>query len=110
DMGTLSLDRFRSKLRAFEAFLAQDLFYRCFGRPHFEVAVLTTSRRRLEHLWRATRHEVTDNRWRDYQFATFDVLDPEAFPDADWIGADNEWQALLYSADAAGGSTEDDDQ
>ena len=107
DMGTLSLDRFRRKLRAFEAFLAQDLFHRSFGRSHFEVAVLTTSRRRLDHLWQATRQEVADVRWRDYQFATLDVLDPDEFPDADWISADNEWQTLLYSVDAAEGSGQD---
>ena len=61
-----------------------------------------------DRFWQATRQEVADGRWRDYQFAILDILDPDEFPDADWISADNEWQTLLYSVDTAEGSGQDD--
>jgi Replication-relaxation len=99
DMGTLTIARYRAKIRGFEAFLSQGLFERHFRRPSFEVAILTTSRRRLEHLTAATRRELADDeeRWPGYQFASFDVLRPSTFLDVDWLGADGQEYSLFYS-------------
>jgi hypothetical protein len=45
----------------------------------FEVAVLTHSQRRLEHLCRVARDEAPPDRWGAYLFAIFDVLEAEDF-------------------------------
>jgi hypothetical protein len=95
DMGTLTLERFRRKVCAFEEFLERGGFERFFGREHFEVAILVPSRPRLVHLWRATRQEVSQDRAGAYLFATFDVLEPSRFPRAEWVTAANGLRALL---------------
>ena len=68
DMGTLTLRRFRRKVRAFEAYLREGHFSRDWGREDFEVVVLTRSQRRLEQLCQAARQEVDAERtpvtWR----------------------------------------------
>jgi hypothetical protein len=95
DMGTLTIKRFRRKLRAFELYLAQEL---AAGRwKHgFEVLVLTHSRRRLRQLWGAAREEVPPERRDDYSFATFDLLAPGRFGEARWVTASNKLVPLLY--------------
>jgi hypothetical protein len=95
DMGTLTLERFRRKVRAFEACLEDGVFARHFQRPEFEVAVLVPSHRRLVHLWRATRQEVSQDGAGAYLFTTFDVLDTTRFPRAEWVTAANGLPALL---------------
>jgi Replication-relaxation len=97
DMGTLSLERFRRKLRAFEACVEDGVFARHFQRPDFEVAILVPSRPRLVHLWRATRHEVSHDGAGAYLFATFDVLQPSRFPRAEWVTAANGLRSLTGS-------------
>ena len=96
DMGTLTLERFRRKVCAFEEFLGRGLFERHFRREHFEVAVLTASRRRLEHVWRVVRNEVKQPRWDAYLFTTFEALDPAALQSNAWVSADNRLTGLLY--------------
>ena len=96
-MGTLTLERFRATVRACEAFLAQGLFERDFGLGYFEVAVLTTTERRLEHLRRVAKRELYQHRWPKCQFASFGILAPGVFPDADWVTADGERQGLLFA-------------
>jgi Replication-relaxation len=98
DMGTHTLARFRAKIRAFEAFRAQQLFDRQFGRDFFEVAVLTTNPRRLDYLRAETQRELYVERDKDYQFATFDALEPEEFSDAMWMTPAGYAQPLLYDA------------
>jgi hypothetical protein len=95
DMGTLTLRRFRRKLRAFELSLAQGLAAQDWD-SDFEVVVLTHSRGRLDELWRAAREEVPPERWSAYSFGTFDLLEPQSFPEADWVTAGNELVPLLY--------------
>jgi Replication-relaxation len=95
DMGTLTLERFRRKVRAFEACVEDGVFARHFQRQDFEVAVLVPSRARLVHLWRATRQEVSRDRTGSYLFATFDALEPSRFARAEWVTAANRVRALL---------------
>ncbi len=97
DTGTLTLARFRRKLRAFELYLAQGLAARHWE-DDFEVLVLTPSRPRLQQLWRAARDEVPAERWGDYSFATFDALDSREFQNAPWVTGGNDLVPLLYDA------------
>ena len=96
DMGTLTLERFRRKVCAFEAFLARGGFERYFHREDFQGAVLTPTRKRLEHLWRVVRDEVREFRWDAYLFASFAALDPMQFPSTKWVSASNHLRGLLY--------------
>lgn len=95
DMGTLTLRRFQQKLRAFETeagrWLGADR-----APSDFEVLVLTRSRQRLNHLWRTTREAVDGNRWRNYLFATLDLLYPQRFGGEHWVSAANQFESLLY--------------
>lgn len=73
-MGTLTLGRFRTKMRAL------DLYQATQGdadpRRFFEVLVLTHSAGRMERLMRETRKVVPEWRWDQCYFATFEALDP----------------------------------
>jgi hypothetical protein len=95
DMGTLTLARCRRKVRAFELYLEHGLAAQHWT-SEFEVVVLTHSWPRLQHLWRATRQEASEERWSWYSFATFDVLEPGAFAETDWVTANNDRVGLLY--------------
>ena len=95
DMGTLTLARFRRKVRAFELYLEQGLAAQHWT-SELDVLVLTHSQSRLEHLWCTTRREVSDERSNCYLFATFDILEPGAFAGADWETASDELVTLLY--------------
>ena len=95
DMGTLTLARFRRKLRAFETYLAQGLFERNWDRSVFDVMVLTNSRSRLQHLWQAARSEVPEERWDWYLFATFEILQPRKFGGQAYLTLGGEQTGLL---------------
>jgi hypothetical protein len=84
DMGTVSLSRFRRKLRAFEAYRDEGLLLRHWGYDEAEVLVLAHSPRRLHSLWGAAREAVAEGWWGSYFFATFDALDPTGFVRARW--------------------------
>jgi hypothetical protein len=96
DMGTLTLARFRRKVRAFELYVEQGLAAQHWT-SELDVLVLTHSHPRLDHIWRTTRQEVSDERRNCYLFATFDILEPGAFADADWVTAGDEVVTLLYN-------------
>ena len=108
DTGTLSLTKFRRKLRGFELALRSGLFAREWRRPSFEVAILTGSEARLHHLWHAARAVVPRSRWDSYSLGTFAALNPELFPDYDWLTLAGERVPLLYDNAYAGGSGSDD--
>jgi len=95
DLGTLTLRRFRRKVRAFELYLTQGFAARHWEYD-FEVLVLTHSQGRLQQLWHVTRDEISSDRWSDYSFATFDQLEPRRFREAFWVTANNERVPLLY--------------
>jgi hypothetical protein len=96
DMGSLTLRRFRSKIRAFELALMHGAFPGTWRRADFEVLVLAPSARRLGHLWQVAREHVTEERWRWYSFATFDVLQAHRFGDYAWQTLDGQQVRLLY--------------
>lgn len=96
DMGTLSLPRFRRKVRAFELALGDGLFARRWGRREFEVLVLAPSDGRRDRLRQAARREVAPQRWGWYSFATVEVLDPTRIGGYEWLTLDGERVRLLY--------------
>jgi hypothetical protein len=91
DMGTLTLSRFRRKLRGFEAYLSEGLFEQRFGHVIFDVIVITHSEARLRNLCKAAVQEVAEERQQYYLFASFDVLDPKKFPDDVWLDLDGDY-------------------
>ncbi len=95
DLGTLTLKRFRRKVRAFELDLAQGPGA-VLPVPSFEVLVLTHSQGRLQQLWRAARDEVSPERGGAYSFGIFDRLEPRKFREAHWVTAENNLVPLLY--------------
>lgn len=100
DMGTLTLARFRRKVRAFEVYLAQGLLAKHWGQTCFEVVVLTHSRARLANLSSAARKEVRRDRWSWYTFASFEILDPRRFDDYSWRTLEEKYVTFLYGDDA----------
>ena len=48
-------------------------------RSVFDVMVLTNSRSRLEHLWKAACSEVPEDRRDWYLFGTFEIFQPKRF-------------------------------
>ena len=95
DMGTLTLDRFRRKVRTFALYLER-IRAAAQWPSDFGVLVLTHSEPRLRHLWRAARAEVPEERWSACSFATFDLLDPPRFGGARWVTLRNDLVPLLY--------------
>lgn len=94
DMGTLTLARFRTKLRALD-------LYQCdVGASHpkhfFEVLVLTHSAGRMERLMREGRKVVPEDGWHQCCFATFEALDP-AQREGGWQTLDSEACGLLWN-------------
>ncbi len=107
DMGTLTLHRFRRKVRSFEIFEREGLFEKVFGHSTFEVFVLTHSQPRLEQLHRAADQEVSASRKESYALATFDIL--TKFGDAAWTRLDGSNGTLLYEDSEAEDDGEGDD-
>jgi hypothetical protein len=95
DMGTLTLDRFRRKVRTFALYLER-IRAAAQWPSDFGVLVLTHSEPRLRHLWRAARAEVPEERWSACSFATFDLLDPPRFGGARSATLRNDLVPLLY--------------
>jgi hypothetical protein len=85
DNGTLTLSRFRRKVRGFEAYLAEGLFQQRFGHDRFDVFVLTHSAARMGNLQQAARQEVGQSRWDHYLFATRAALEPKKFREDVWL-------------------------
>ena len=113
DMGTVSLSRFRRKLRAFEAYRDEGLLQRHWGYDEAEVLVLAHSPRRLLSLWGAARETVPQGWWGSYFFATFAALDPAGFVKARWQCLDkdledseNNYKALYVPEAPAKGKEE----
>jgi hypothetical protein len=96
DMGSQTLAAFGRKVRAFEEWLRSGAFERALGPETFEVAVLTHSRRRLEHLCRVARDELFQTeRWDSYLFATFEALEADDFAGYGWMTLEGEEAPLL---------------
>jgi hypothetical protein len=98
DLGTLTLARFRKKLRAFELARSTNLFRWLWDEDDFEVAVLTHSAGRLRSLQQAAREEVPPEWWGHYLFATVDALPAADVAGAHWFSLEPEAEPerLLY--------------
>jgi len=107
DMGTLTLNRFRQKMRAFDLYAGY--LQRKGGEDAeagFDVYVLTLSKGRLEQLRQATLREVSHGQWANYYFGTFDMLNPDAFSYG-WLFTDGKPYGLLYAEAFADDSASD---
>jgi hypothetical protein len=100
DMGTLTLARFRRKVRAIEIAREAGVFGWRWGHDDVDVAVVTHSAARLRNLQAAARAEVPEWRQRQYLFATLDALEPARFGGRHWLPLEEDAQPerLLYDA------------
>lgn len=85
DQGTLTLERFQRKVRAFELYLKEGLFERHYGQKTFRVLVLTHASERLSHLHRVAESELVRPRRSDYLFGLCEVGEPTRFASAEWL-------------------------
>ena len=97
DLGTLTLARFRQKMRAFDLF-ARDIRNGSGEDADavFHVFVVTHSEARREQLRQATYREIEHGRYADFFFDTFDVLDPEEFDEGNWLHTNGKRYYLAY--------------
>ena len=102
DRGTLTVERFQRKLRAWEAYVGSGRFQADWGHGDGSVVVLVESWDRLPDIWKAGRRQVPESRWARYIFGTFDALAPNRFGRADvWLSMRGEYARLfdeLFSA------------
>lgn len=92
DMGTLTLTRFRRKMRALDLYRAQ---FSNLPKRLLEVLVLTHSAGRMKRLIVEAKKVVPQWRWPRCVFATFEVLDPARDGDG-WRTLDGADVNLLY--------------
>jgi hypothetical protein len=98
DRGTLTVERFQRKLRAWEAYVGSGRFREDWGHADACLVVLVESWDRLRGIWKAGRRQVPEGRWARYVFSTLDVLTPDRFGRADvWLSMRGEYARLLDS-------------
>jgi hypothetical protein len=96
DRGTLTVERFQRKLRAWEAYVGSGRFGADWGHADGSLVVLVESWDRLRGIWKAGRQQVPEGRWARYIFSTLDVLAPNRFGRADvWLSMRGEYARLL---------------
>jgi hypothetical protein len=110
DRGTLTVERFRRKLRAWELYAAAGGGDDRGDTAAATVLVLAPSWPRLSNLWQAGRMEVAAPRHSRYRFATLDVLHPDRFGDDDaWLTLGGEYLGLLAEQRGSGPVRKGDD-
>lgn len=98
DRGTLTVERFQRKLRAWEAYVGSGRFRADWGHADGSVVVLVESWDRLRGIWKAGRRQVPEGRWDRYVFSTLDILTPDRFGRADvWLSMRGVYARLLDS-------------
>ena len=96
DRCTLSGERFRRKLRAWERYVSGGQLARDRGHQDSSFVVVTASWERLRELWKAGRQDIPEEDWGRYLFGTTEVLSPERFAmEAAWLSLDGEYRPLL---------------
>jgi len=95
EMGSLTRERFRRKIRAFEGALDQRVFQRIWRHESFAVGVLTHSPQRLTNLVEAVQRDVGRQRWAAYRFGSFTLLDEAHFGSESWLTLDRRRVSLL---------------
>lgn len=102
DMGTLTRERFRRKVRAFQLYESSGLFEEHWGSGSMTVLVIVPSVARRDELVAVARETLHDSWWPWYAFLTVDMLDPGRFGRARWLRLDGEpCRLLLTQAPAA---------
>ena len=102
-MGTLTLTRFRRKLRAFLLYEEAGLFQEHWQRESLLVLVIVPSRARRDELFAVARQTLPAEWWEWCVFATVDSLDPERFRQNDqWYWLDGGRRGLVPSGTNAG--------
>jgi len=92
DLGTEAVPVLAKKANAYLQLATTGEFERIFKRTQFRVLVITTSRRRLDHIRQAILR-LTD---KIFWFATLEVILPESFWSASWLRASgDQMQSLL---------------
>lgn len=103
DRGTLTIERFRRKLRAWELSLGGEQTARQWGGDGCALLVLTETWERLRGLYRAGRLEVPARHWARYLLATVDVLSPDRFARAgQWLTLDGDYVGVLTGENDGG--------
>lgn len=96
DRGTLTVDRFHRKLRAWESYIGSGRFTADWGHADGSLVVFVESWGRLRELWKAGRRLIPESRWDRYLFATLNILAPDRFGAADgWLSLRSEYTSLL---------------
>jgi hypothetical protein len=93
DMGTMANKRFANKVRAYIIHKTKGYYQTKFGTPSLRVLTVTTSRRRLKNLKRAT--ERAGGRTM-FWFATFEALSAKQIAGSVWHIAGQERIAKLF--------------
>jgi hypothetical protein len=102
DMGTLTRERFRRKVRAFQLYESSGLFEEHWGHGSMTVLVIVPSVARRDELVAVARETLHDTWWPWYAFLTVDMLDPERFGRTRWLRLDGQpCRLLLTRAPAA---------
>lgn len=97
DMGTLTRERFRRKVRAFQLYESSGLFEEHWGSGSMTVLVIVPSVARRDELVAVARETLHDSWWPWYAFLTVDMLDPGRFGRARWLRLDGEPCRLLLT-------------
>jgi len=97
DMGTLTRERFRRKVRAFQLYESSGLFEEHWGHGSMTVLVIVPSVARRDELVAVARETLHDSWWPWYAFLTVDMLDPGRFGRARWLRLDGEPCRLLLT-------------
>ncbi len=96
DMGTLTVGRFRLKLRAFQALVSSGMFQEHWHRDDCTLIVVSHSWERVKQLWKAAREEVPYDSFSRYVFAAFASLASSSVEhDAIWLTLGGTYQRLL---------------
>jgi hypothetical protein len=106
DMGTLTRERFRRKVRAFQLYESSGLFEEHWGHGSITVLVIVPSKARRDELVAVAQETLHDTWWPWYAFLTVDMLDPERFGRTWWLRLDGKPCRLLLTPTSTAGSAE----
>ena len=105
DMGTLTRERFRRKLRAFQFYEAWGLFKQHWQQEEMHVLVIVPSTARRDELFAVARETLHTTWWQWFAFLTVDALDPERFDREPWLWLDGDCSRLLLTPAPAAPAT-----
>jgi hypothetical protein len=95
DMGTLTHERFKRKLRAFQLYESWGLFKKHWQQAEMIVLVIVPSTARRDELFAVARDTLHTTWWQWLAFLTVDALDPQRFDREPWLWLDGDRCRLL---------------